>query len=408
MSPDSVAEPLPELSQHDESRLRAHLAEIQDLLVGVSHQIHERPETRFQEFHASELLANVLVDQGFAVQRPVAGLATAFLGSFDTGRPGPTVALFCEYDALPEIGHGCGHNVIASAGLGAALLVKRLLEHDEALGGTLLVVGSPGEEGGGGKVPIIDAGVLDDVDAAMMLHPGGENLSGMRTLSRAGLEITFTGRAAHAAVSPEQGVNALDAAVLTLTAIGLLRQQMPSDVRIHAIITEGGEAQNIIPERTVLQASVRAEDPRLLLEDVQPRVENCARGAALATGATVDITLTAPTYLSIQPNPVLAQVVERSYHRVGRVTAPPRADVFPGSTDMGNVSQVVPSIHPNIEIVPELTMHSRRAAELVAGAAGDRAVLDGALMLGMTAGTLFRHPEVVDRVKSAFFEGARV
>jgi amidohydrolase len=408
MSPDAVAEPLPELPQQDESRLRARLGELQDLLLRVSHEIHARPETRFQEFHASELLANVLGEQGFEVRRPVAGLDTAFLGRFDTGRPGPTVALFCEYDALPEIGHGCGHNVIAAAGLGAALLVKRLLDDDETLGGTLLVVGSPGEEGGGGKVPIIDAGVLDGVDAAMMLHPGGENLPGMRTLSRAGLEITFTGRAAHAAVSPEQGINALDAAVLTLTAIGLLRQQLPTDVRIHAIITEGGEAQNIIPERAVLQASVRAEDPRLLLEDVQPRVENCARGAALATGALVDIRLTAPTYLSIRPNPVLAEVVERSYHRIGRSTEPPRTDVFPGSTDMGNVSQVVPSIHPNIEIVPGLTMHSRRATDLVAGVDGDRAVLDGALVLGMTAAMLFRHLEVVDRVKAAFVEGARV
>src|SRR3954453_7425871 len=220
MSPDAVAEPLPELPQQDEGRLRARLGEIHHLLLKVSHEIHARPETRFQEFHASELLANVLSEQGFEVRRPVAGLDTAFLARFDTSRPGPTVAFFCEYDALPEIGHGCGHNVIAAAGVGAALLVQCLLEHDEALGGTLLVVESPGEEGGGGKVPIIDAGVLDTVDAAMMLHPGGENLAGMRTLSRAGLEITFTGRAAHAAVSPEQGINALDAAVLTLTAIG--------------------------------------------------------------------------------------------------------------------------------------------------------------------------------------------
>ncbi|MBM7517085.1 M20 family metallopeptidase [Nocardioides nitrophenolicus] len=400
--------PLPTLPESDEQVLRTRLDQLGDLLLETSHQIHARPEIRFEEVFASGLLAQRLEDDGFALVRPLAGLPTAFFATYDTGRPGPRVAIFCEYDALPEIGHGCGHNVIASAGLGAALLVKSLLADDPTLGGTLVVVGSPAEEGGGGKVPIIASGALDGLDAAMMLHPSGENLSAMRTLSRSGLQITFTGRAAHAAVSPERGVNALDAAVLTLTAIGLLRQQVPSDVRIHAIVTEGGEAQNIIPERTVLQASVRAEDPRLLLDDIQPRVENCARGAALATGAEVKIELTAPTYLSIQPNPVLEQIVEDSYHRIGRTTEPHRAEVFPGSTDMGNVSQVVPSIHPNIEIVPGLGMHSREAAELVGGEHGDRAVLDGALMLAMTAATLFRRPDVLAEVREQFTEGVRV
>lgn len=406
MSPSSSQ--LPALPETDEKMLRERLDQVSELLLGVSHEIHARPETRYEEVFASGLLARRLEDDGFEVVKPLADLPTAFSATYDTGRPGPRVAIFCEYDALPEIGHGCGHNVIASAGLGAALLVKSLLAGDPSLGGTLVVIGSPAEEGGGGKVPIINSGVLDDLDAAMMLHPSGENLSAMRTLSRAGLQITFTGRAAHAAVSPEQGVNALDAAVLTLTAIGLLRQQLSSDVRIHAIITEGGEAQNIIPERTVLQASVRAEDPRVLLEDIQVRVENCARGAALATGASVEIELTAPTYLSIQPNPVLEQIVDDSYRRIGRVTEPHRDEVFPGSTDMGNVSQIVPSIHPNIEIVPGLTMHSRRATDLVCSEHGDKAVTDGALMLAMTAATLFRRPELVDEVRAQFTPGVRI
>lgn len=400
--------PLPTLPVEDEKVLRARLDEVGGLLLDTSHQIHARPETRFEEVFASGLLVQRLEEHEFTVTKRLAGLPTAFAATFDTGRPGPRVAIFCEYDALPEIGHGCGHNVIASAGLGAGLLVKSLLAADPTLGGTLVVIGSPAEEGGGGKVPIINSGALDGLDAAMMLHPSGENLSAMRTLSRSGLQITFTGRAAHAAVSPERGINALDAAVLTLTAIGLLRQQVPNDVRIHAIITEGGEAQNIIPERAVLQASVRAEDPRRLLEDIQPRVENCARGAALATGTEVEIELTAPTYLSIQPNAVLEQIVEDSYRRIGRTTEPHRTEVFPGSTDMGNVSQVVPSIHPNIEIVPGLGMHSRQATELVGGEHGDRAVLDGALMLGMTAATLFRQSDLIDHVRSRFTEGVRV
>jgi amidohydrolase len=395
------------ISTEDEKLLRGRLEELTQLLLGVSHEVHGHAEIRFEEVRSSALLCDRLREDGFEIQKPLAGLDTAFLATYDTGRPGPRIALFAEYDALPEIGHGCGHNVIASSALGAALLTKELLVREE-LGGTLLVVGSPAEEGGGGKVPIIDAGVLDDVDAAMMLHPSGENLSAMRTLSRASMDVTFTGRAAHAAVSPHEGVNALDAAVLTLNAIGLLRQQVTPDVRIHAVITEGTQAHNIIPERVSLGVSVRAEDPRVMLDELRPRVENCIRGAALATGAEFEIRPVDSPYLSIQPNPVLEQVVEQAYHRIGRTTEPHRDEVFPGSTDMGNVSQVVPSIHPNIEIVPGLTMHSRRATDLVRGEHGDAAVLDGAMMLAMTASALFRSPSLVEQVKAEFTEGVRV
>jgi amidohydrolase len=395
------------ISTEDEKLLRDRLGELTESLLGVSHFIHANPEIRFEEVRSSALLASQLEEQGFEMEKPLAGLETAFLATFNTNRPGPRVAIFCEYDALPEIGHACGHNVIASAGLGAALLTKDLITREE-VGGTLLVVGSPAEEGGGGKVPIIDAGVLDGVDAAMMLHPGGENLSAMRTLSRASMEVTFTGRAAHAAVSPHEGVNALDAAVLTLNAIALLRQQVTPDVRIHTIIREGGEAHNIIPEIARVGISLRSEDPRVMLDELRPRIENCIEGAALATGATADIEHLDPPYLSIQPNPILEQVVDEAYERIGRTTEPHREDVFPGSTDMGNVSQVVPSIHPNIEIVPGLTMHSRRATELVGGEHGDRAVLDGAMMLAMTATALFRSPDLVARVKDEFREGVRI
>ncbi|MGX1669412.1 M20 family metallopeptidase [Streptomyces sp. NPDC055400] len=397
-----------EISAADRAALRERAGELRSLLLDTSHRIHERPETRFEEFHACQLLCEQLKQHGFEVRSPVAGLETAFLGVHETGSPGPTVAVFCEYDALPGIGHGCGHNIIAAAGLGAGLLLKSLLEQDSSLGGRLLVVGSPGEEGGGGKVPLIDDGILDGVDAAVMLHPSGENLAAMRTLSRASMNVTFTGRAAHAAVSPHTGINALDAAVLTYNAIGLLRQQVTPDTRIHAIIKEGGEAHNIIPERAVVELSVRCEDPRVLLEDLRPRVENCARGAALATGVDIHIEHPDPPYLSIQPNPVLERLVDDAYRALGRTTEPHRAEVYPGSTDMGNVSQVVPSIHPNIEIVPGLTMHSRTATDLAGGEHGDQAVLDGALMLAMTGSALFRSADVVTEVKSAFVEGVRV
>ncbi|MDF1604525.1 M20 family metallopeptidase [Nocardioides sp. YIM 152315] len=393
-----------ERSTEDERQLRDGLARLQDQLLDLSHRIHARPELRYEEHFASALLVEALAGAGFAIEQCVADLPTAFLATHDTGRPGPTVAIFCEYDALEEIGHGCGHNLIAAAGLGSGLLAREWLVAHPEIGGRLVVVGSPAEEGGGGKIAMLESGCLDGIDAAMMIHPSGENLSAMRTLSRAGLEIEFEGRAAHAAVSPQLGINALDAAVLTLNAIGLLRQQLPSDARVHGIITDGGEAQNIIPERTRIVASVRTEDPQLLLENVQPRVENCARGAALATGATVEIRPTAPVYAAIRPNPVLGDLVEHHFARLGRRTEPPRTEVYPGSTDMGNVSQVIPSIHPTVEIVPGLDMHSRRAAELAGGPDGDRCALDGALLLAMTAVALFARPELVDEARRTFEE----
>lgn len=392
----------------DERALRAGLAEIQDVVLQVSHRIHARPELRFEEYFASGLLVDALRHGGFEVDVGCGGLETAFIARYDAGRPGPTIAIFCEYDALDEIGHGCGHNIIAAAGLGASLLTREWLASSPDAAGQLVVVGSPAEEGGGGKIALLEDGCLDGIDAAMMIHPSGENLSSMRTLSRIGLDIEFTGRSAHAAVSPDRGVNALDAAVLTLNAIGLLRQQLPGDARVHGIVSHGGDAPNIIPERASIQATVRAEAPERLAGDVQPRVENCARGAALATGAEVEIRYPTPMYAAIRPNPVLAAIVETHFGRLGRRTEPPRGEVYPGSTDMGNVSQVIPSIHPNVEIVPGLDMHSRRAAELAGGAEGDRCALDGALLLAMTAVHLFGNPPVMAEVAQSFDQdGAR-
>lgn len=397
-----------ELSSRDEEVLRSALAESADTLLHVSHEIHAHPETRFEEHFACELLTDTLRSEEFKVETGVGGLATAFLAEYKTGEDGPTIAFFCEYDALEEIGHGCGHNVIAAVGIGAALATKEWMKQNPEVSGRIVVVGSPGEEGGGGKTYLIDSGILDGIDAALMIHPSGENLTCMTTLARVLLEFEFTGKAAHAAVSPERGVNALDAAVLTLNAIGLLRQQLPSDVRVHAVMTDGGEVPNIIPERASIQAYVRSPDTQFLLTDLVPRIENCARGAALATGAHVQIQSPVPPYASLQPNNVLGELVEENFQRIGRRTEPPRTDVFPGSTDMGNVSQILPVIHPNVELVPGLGMHSREATAVAGGKEGDHAVLDGALLLSMTAVQLFSSRNLIRDVKDAFVEGFRL
>ncbi|QUH02047.1 M20 family metallopeptidase [Saccharopolyspora erythraea] len=387
--------------------LRARVHEIEDLVLDTSHQIHAKPEIRFQEHFASDLLARRLREHGFTVTSGIAGLPTAFVGRHrEPAGPGPTIAFLCEYDALEEIGHGCGHNVIAAAGLGAALATKRWLDDNPGVAGSAVVLGTPAEEGGGGKIPLIESGYLDGIDAALMLHPAGENLSQMTTLARAAFDVVFTGRAAHAAVSPEEGVNALDAATLTLSAIGLLRQQLPPDARVHGIVTDGGQAPNIIPERTSLRFYVRSPDTRYLRDRLLPAVENCARGAALATGAEVTISQQAPTYAALRPNPVLGRMIEDNFALLGRETVPLLDSAFPGSTDMGNVSEVVPAAHPNIEFVPGLTMHSHNAAELAGGEVGDRAALDGATLLALTAAQLFSSEELVSDVRAAFVPAA--
>ncbi len=396
------------LSKEIVEAIRDDITAIESELFDISHRIHARPELRFTEHFASELLVEVLRREGFDVETGIAGLATAFVAAYGSATDGPTVAIFLEYDALEEIGHGCGHNVIAALGLGAALAVRRWLGRTDTGPGRLLVVGSPGEEGGGGKNHLIDGGIIDDIDFAMMMHPEGENLAAMATLGRVALEFDFEGKAAHAAVSPHLGLNALDATVLTLNAIGLLRQQLPTDARVHTIVTNGGQATNVIPEHSTIRAYIRAEDTEYLVDQLQPRIENCARGAALATGTTVTITTQSPTYAALAPNPVLADLIEDGFTMVGRRSEPTRTHAFPGSTDMGNVSQIVPSIHPCIELVPGLGMHTRAAAEVAVGPEGDAAIVDGAFILAGAAIRLFRSPDLAHAVTQSFTPGIRV
>lgn len=385
--------------------LRPYVEEIEDELLDVSHRIHERPEIRFEEEFASGLLAEKLEEHGFDVERGVAGLPTAFSATASNAQEldeeAPTIAVFCEYDALEGLGHGCGHNIIATTGLGAAIATKRWLEEHPEVPGRLVAFGSPGEEGGGGKAYMIEGGCLEGVDAALMIHPAGENRGAKAFLARVALEVTFTGRPAHAAAAPHEGVNALDAANLTLVAIGLLRQQIRSDSRIHAIITDGGQAPNIIPERTALRMYVRSPDNEYLKERLLPAVENCARGAALATGAEVEIVRPVPAYESLRINEPLVMLSEANLKALGREVAEGEAGGS-GSTDMGNVSQIVPSSHPYIELVPGLALHTEQTTEAAASPEGDKVVVDGALELAMTAVELYSQPDLLDAAKEDF------
>src|SRR5258706_3868441 len=319
-----------------------------DELEALSRQIHDHPELAYQEVKAAGWLADFLAKHGFKVERGVGGVETAFRGTIETG-DGPTIAILCEYDALPQIGHACGHNAIATAGVGAGAGLAAV--RDKLPKGRLHVIGTPAEEGGGGKVKLIQAGVFRDVDAAMMCH-GFDQWSGhMDLLGIVRVGFEFTGKAAHATADPSQGVNALDAAIQTYNNVSMLRQQVRPDSRIHGIITHGGAAPNIIPEFASAMFYVRSKN-RDYMWALQKKVIACAEGAAKATGCTVKVIAHNDTvYEPMKRNETLLGAYRANITSLGVVEAPPLVDRL-GSSAVGNVGQVIPTIQPLMKIGP--------------------------------------------------------
>ena len=364
-----------------------------ETLIDVSHQIWAHPELCFEEHFAHDLLCDVLESDGFAVTRGAYGLPTAFEARAGSG--GPTIAVCCEYDALPEIGHACGHNVIAAAGLGAGMAAGALAGE---LGGTVVVLGTPAEEGGGGKILMMDQGALDGVDAAMMVHPADQDLDGLIVLANRQLNVTFTGQPAHAAAAPHQGRNALDAAVLAYMNIAALRQHIEGHERIHGIFTHGGDKPNIVPHRAEMQWYVRSGNAEALA-DLMPRVINALEAGALAAGCTVEVDYPSPPYDDLVTSRAIlaayeANIADRGRH-VGSLVDRPE---FMGSTDMGNVSYKVPSIHPMIQVAPRgVAIHTPEFATHTAGAGGDKAVVDGAVAMARTIVDLWTDGELLAR-----------
>jgi amidohydrolase len=353
-----------------------------DALIDLSARIHAHPECKFEETRAAAWLAEYLDGAGYDVQRSAFGLPTAVAARIGTTRP--RVAILCEYDALPGIGHACGHNIIAAAGAGAARGLAAVLGD---AGGSALVLGTPAEEGGGGKVLMAQAGAFDGVDAAMMVHPAGMELVSMGVLAVTSIEVEYRGRASHAAAAPERGINALDGLVTAYNAIAQLRQHIRRSERIHGIITDGGQAPNIVPERAAGVFYVRAATEKRLKE-LKLRVDRCFEAGALASGAEVRQRTLGEDYSDMLTNPALASAYRANLARLGRTAIEPENGRVPvtGSTDMGNVSKLVPSIHPMIAIAPPtVSLHSKEFAEFAASVSGNQAVIDGAKVLAMTA-----------------------
>lgn len=378
------------------ARIAAAIQRHERTLIEISHDIHAHPEIAFQEHHAAGLLAIALREAGFTTKVGVYGLETAIEATYGAG---PFVVAVCaEYDALPGIGHACGHNIIASAGLGAALGLAAVA--DEA-GLTVKLLGTPAEEHGGGKVVMLEAGAWEDVTISLMVHgaPGVdiacENFSS-QAVDR--FSVTYTGRAAHAAAAPHLAVNALDAATIALTSIGLLRQQLAGDVRVAAVITDGGEVTNIVPARTVVDAEVRAFELDELL-DAKRRVLACFEAGAIASGCTWEQERTEPRYDPLVQESLLADAWNAAVTELGREPISYSGPTMGGSTDMGNVSQVVPSIHPAIAVHGSTAApHTEQFVADAASPTADRAVLDAATALAWTAATAALTPATRDEL----------
>ncbi len=358
---------------------RTTIADAGDRLIGLSRMIHGHPELGFEEEQASKWCAEALTDGGFTVERGTCGLATAFAASAGTGPL--TVAICAEYDALPEIGHACGHNVIASAAVGAALALAPLADD---LGITVRVLGTPAEEGGGGKILMMQRGGFDGVNAALMVHPSPSELDRMPCLAVSHFDARYTGKEAHASAFPELGVNAADAITVAQVAIGLLRQHSGRDDQVHGIVTYGGAAPNIVPALAVAKFYVRAETLAALV-GWEKRVVRCFEAGALATGATLEIVPQGPRYSEFLTDEEMAALYRRNAEAIGRVF-PAEPGAMRASTDMGNVSLAIPSIHPLLAIdsLPAVN-HQAGFAAAAASPAADRAVLDGALAMAWTS-----------------------
>ncbi|MGV0795081.1 M20 family metallopeptidase [Mycolicibacterium sp. XJ1819] len=364
-------------------------------LVALSHDIHAEPELAFAEYRSCAKTKALVAEQGFEINAAPAGLPTAFRADYGSG---PLVIGICaEYDALPEIGHACGHNIIAASAVGTALA---LAEVADQLGLTVALLGTPAEEAGGGKVLMLEAGVFDDIAATVMLHPGPLDIAAARSLALSQVAVTYRGTEAHAAVAPYLGVNAVDAVTVAQVAIGLLRQQLAPGQMMHGIVTDGGQATNVIPARAEMQYTMRAGDTASLRE-LEQRMADCFLAGAVATGCGYEVAETEPAYRELTPDAWLVETFRAEMVRLGRSPVPAEAEAaLPlGSTDMGNVTQVMPGIHPVVGIdAGGASVHQPAFAAAAVGPGADAAVVEGAVMLARTVVSLAETPTERDRV----------
>lgn len=351
-----------------------------ETLINVSHEIHDHPEQNYEEVFASELLARTASRLGVPVDLGAFDCATGFSGDVGSG---PTVCIMSEYDALPDIGHGCGHNIIAAAGLGAAVALSSLAD---ASGGRVRYMGTPAEEGGGGKILMARNGALAGVDLAMMVHPADADLATIDAIALQQLLVEYTGQESHAAAAPHLGRNALDAAVLGYMAVATLRQHILPTERIHGIFLKSGEKPNIVPREASSEWYVRSDNVTSLAA-LKPRVLASLESGAHACGCSVSHRWIGTPYADMVTNDTMGTMYAHNALTLGRTVTDPRhgGHRVVGSTDMGNVSHLVPSIHPMIASAPAgISIHTKQFAQFARSPMADQAVLDGAKAMAMT------------------------
>ena len=369
------------------------------VLFDVSARMHAEVELAFEEVKAQAWQCAALRNAGFTVEEGLGSLKTAFRATVKSGKPGPRIAFLCEYDGLPVYGQSCGHNVVAAAGVGAAIGLAKAIDR---IGGEVIALGTPGEEGGGGKNILHREGFFDGIDAMMLIYPGMDNIAHSRTLGATRVQFAYFGKAAHAAARPELGINALDAMLLAFNGINALRQQLPSEVRVHAIITKGGTLPQVVPDHTTGVLTVRANDPATL-ERVIPRIDACLTGAALMTGARLERTWRESPGRALLSNAAIAQSFERNLHDLGRVTRP--RDELSGawSGDTGNVSWFVPTIQPQMAMTGrDVPPHSHEFHAASIGAAAESCILDSAKAMAMTAIDLIADDRLLAEARTEF------
>ncbi|MGD6775103.1 M20 family metallopeptidase [Sutcliffiella horikoshii] len=366
----------------------------------ISTYIGENPELGHEEFKSAKVLSDKLSEHGFDVELGTCGLATAFEAVFDSGRPGPTIGFMCEYDALPEIGHACGHNLIGTMGIAAGIATSKVIKET---GGKVIVYGTPAEETKGGKVTMAEQGVFDKLDVAMMVHPLHSYVKSGSSLAMDAIQLEFFGKPAHAAANPEKGINALDAVIQTFNGINALRQHVTSDTRIHGIIPEGGKAANVVPDYAVAQFYVRAKT-RSCVNELVEKVKSIAEGAAMMTGATMKMSNYELSYDNMVTNETLSDIFTEQLVSLGVDSGEivENRDGS-GSLDMGNVSLVVPSIHPYIKICNEMySCHTTEFRDAALSEQGKEAMILGAKAMATTAYELLTNQELLVKIKEEF------
>ncbi|MEW5570471.1 M20 family metallopeptidase [Rossellomorea marisflavi] len=379
----------------------ANLEENKEKYIEISHAIHDRPEIGNEEFYASKTHAELLESEGFTVERGVAGHETALLARRKSDKPGPAIAFLAEYDALPGLGHACGHNIIGTTSVSAAIALSKVIDET---GGEVVLFGTPAEEGGpngSAKGSFVKHGLLEGIDAALMVHPANSTRITSNSLAVDPLDFEYIGKPAHAAGSPHHGINALDAVIGLFNGINALRQHVTDDVRIHGIITHGGDAPNIVPEYAKARFFIRAAT-RKTCSEVTARVKAIAEGSALATGAKLNVIAFQNEVDNLVLNRTYDAVFKEELERLGEYVSTEERNGL-GSTDAGNISQVVPTIHPYIQIGPQsLVAHTDEFREAAKSPKGDEALILGAKGLALTALRLVTDGDVLAEIKEEF------